>query len=172
MRIAVLLCTILGVVAQQPSDGSNLETFPSIIDDLSSSSTRSSFPSPSYTNTPFNPTTFLTAPGPALPPSSYVTGGSTSAPAPTGGVVSRTLISASYAASSSSARNSSSSTTGTPSESVVTSTVDGSVATVTITNSAEPANAAGRPIVRATGVAWALAGTIGAIVLGGTLAVC
>ncbi|GAA5887965.1 hypothetical protein JCM6882_000818 [Rhodosporidiobolus microsporus] len=168
MRAFLLLCTVLGAVAQQRSDGDNLETFPTIIDDLTSTSRPSSLSSRS-TNTPFNPTTFLTAPGPALPPSSYLTGTSL-ATATTASVVSRTLISASHASNSSLSMTSS----GTPSlsESVVTSTVDGSVATVTITNSAAPDNAAGRIGGGATSAWVAAAGVAGAMAVGGAWVVC
>lgn len=128
----------------------NLETFPSIIDDLPSSVSR----------TAFNPSSLPTGPGIALPPGSSA----------------GTTLTAPGAPSSSAAVNGSATSTGTnkttlisashmwpsrdPSatEWVVTSTVDGSETTVTVTNTAEAAAQPGSSAVRGAGTAGTAAG--------------
>ncbi|GAA5871461.1 hypothetical protein JCM8547_001349 [Rhodosporidiobolus lusitaniae] len=161
MRCLLLLLSALAVVAQQ-SDGDNLETFPSIIDDLSTSS------SSSASRGLFNPSTLQTAPGPALPPSSYLTSlpsstssspfsSSSSAPSSR-----KTLISASSWNSSAHAATS----TGSQSleEIVVTETVSGSVTTETITNTAAEASSTGGSNAAARGT-----GTMSGLIAGGAI---
>ncbi|KAL7339524.1 hypothetical protein BJY59DRAFT_287409 [Rhodotorula toruloides] len=153
--------SIFRALAPPADDGSNLETFPSIITPSSTS----------LPNTPFNPSTFLSAPGPAIPPS--LSSSPTNASASSSLPARTTLISAQPRPSNAS---SSSQMTAAPnasvSESVVTSTVDGSVATVTITSSAKPSSGASRRIARVgvvegalgAGVAVAL-GVVGGVLL-------
>ncbi|GAA6051428.1 hypothetical protein RTBOTA2_003863 [Rhodotorula toruloides] len=152
MRVHTAILTACWVVAAvaQSNDGSNLETFPSIITASSTS------------NTPFNPSTFLSAPGPAIPPShsSSPTNTSSSLPART------TLISAQPRPSNASSSSlMTAAPNGSVSESVVTSTVDGSVATVTITSSAKPSSGASRRIA-GLGAAEGALGVGLAVVLG------
>ncbi|GAA5913634.1 uncharacterized protein JCM6883_004030 [Sporobolomyces salmoneus] len=108
----------------QPSDGDNLESFPSIVNPSSSStsvssSSRGVFSSPSL------------GPGPAISPSSYLSSTlpPTATAAPSGTTTrgnQTTLVSASA----------SNYTDSQPVFSIATSTVSGSVTTLTITNSA------------------------------------
>ncbi|GAA6041152.1 hypothetical protein JCM8097_004141 [Rhodosporidiobolus ruineniae] len=151
MRALLLLLCVLAVHAQR-SDGSNLETFPSIVDDLTSTA---SFPSSGV----FNPSQ-TTAPGPAVSPSSYLPtaspslGATTTARTNSSSSASKprtTLVSASHGLWNASE-------TLPANESVVTSTVDGSVTTITVTNTAAASstggsNAAGRGRGRIAGAA-------------------
>ncbi|GAA6055343.1 hypothetical protein JCM3770_005300 [Rhodotorula araucariae] len=140
-------------MAQSQSDPGNLETFPTILPDSTT------LPSA----TAFDPSRFPTGHGPALPPSSVNNTLISDLPSSTSASVPprTTLISASHTFPSLSG-----------SEYVITSTVDGSVATVTVTNTAEAAvgtNGSSGAGTRAAGWAAALAGAAAA---GGALALC
>ncbi|BGP16647.1 hypothetical protein JCM10213v2_004649 [Rhodosporidiobolus nylandii] len=112
----------------------------------------------------FNPSSFYSGHGPAVPPSSYLSTASplTTASASASNASSsshKTLVSASHASASSSSSIE---------ESIVTSTVDGSVTTVTVTNTGALAeqtggsNAAGREKAVGWAAAAAVAGAMGA----------
>lgn len=121
----------------------NLESFPSILPPgapTSSASSPRSSASSSLSGTPFDPSRFPSAPGPAIPASSvslsYPLSSSSSSNSTTPATPSRTtLVSASHPPLPSLDPSAS--------EYVVTSTVDGSVATVTVTNTAAAGNQGG-----------------------------
>ncbi|BGP48628.1 hypothetical protein JCM10450v2_004504 [Rhodotorula kratochvilovae] len=158
-----LIATELRLAALPPHPD-NLETFPTILPDPTTTHL-------SRSATAFDPSRFTTGHGPALPPSYSINGtllptsssrfdlpSSTAASAPSPRT---TLISASHTFPS---------LDPSASEYVVTSTVDGSVATVTVTNTAEAAlgvdgssGAGGR---RAARWAVALAGVVVSAAMG------
>ena len=154
-----------------PAGVSNLESFPTILNPASSTAPPSSpAPSPSSGATAFDPSRFPSAPGPALP---YTSSDSLSLSAPTNSTSSpslsrTTLISASHSPLPSLDPSAT--------EYVVTSTVGGSVATVTVTSTASTSpgaqaggssGAASGP--RGAGSGWsevgALVGAVGALAL-------
>ncbi|GAA5979687.1 hypothetical protein JCM5350_003813 [Sporobolomyces pararoseus] len=129
MRLLLfLLVQAIGIAhgQLQPSDGNNLETFPSIINPSTSSN------SASNTSVSRIFTSATLGPGPAISPSSYITSPSVTATPTSSSRNQTTLISASL----------SNYTASQPSVSLVTSTVSGSVTTVTVTNSAAGASQA------------------------------
>lgn len=103
-------------------DGDNLETFPSIINSPSSTTSVSS---PNSRSTPRGFASTGYGPGPALPPSSYLSSTLPTATTNSSTAIPTTLISASSNSNFSMSQ---------PSESVATSTVSGSLTTLTITS--------------------------------------
>ncbi|GAA5950522.1 hypothetical protein JCM3765_000517 [Sporobolomyces pararoseus] len=108
----------------QPSDGNNLETFPSIINPSTSSNSAST----TSVSRVFSSATL--GHGPAISPTSYVSSPPATAAPTSSSQNQTTLISASL----------SNYTASQPSVSLVTSTVSGSATTVTVTNSAAGAS--------------------------------
>ncbi|GAA5857756.1 hypothetical protein JCM1840_000896 [Sporobolomyces johnsonii] len=168
MRFLSLFCSSLialrSVAAQSTTtDGSNLETFPTILDPSTATVLPSSGSATPSSLSVFNPSSLDTAHGPAVPPTATAT--STPLPSSSNATASgprTTLVSASAAAANRSL-----------SESVVTSTVDGSVTTVTVTNSASGATqtsgAGGSSTLRRREqLGFAVAAGLGAVVLLGT----
>ncbi|GAA5833218.1 hypothetical protein JCM9279_001460 [Rhodotorula babjevae] len=126
--VALLACLVSAPPAQAQSSVSNLESFPTILPPSSTAAQSSPSATPSSGATAFDPSRFPSAPGPALPysssSSSSLSSNSSSSPSPSR----TTLISASHSPLPSLDPSAT--------EYVVTSTVGGSVATVTVTSTA------------------------------------
>ncbi|GAA5999870.1 hypothetical protein JCM10207_005949 [Rhodosporidiobolus poonsookiae] len=166
MRALTAAVLLLGLTAhaQRPSDGDNLETFPTIIDDLTSTvslSRTSTFSSSQPSTTLFNPSAYPSLPGPAIPPSSYLS----ALPTASSGSNSNSSRSWSTLVEASHPSGWNTSATQSDDETIVTSTVDGSVATVTVTNTDAPsATEGGNAAARVRGEkTWVGAGVVLAV---------